>query len=129
MATLNQLSLIGNVGTSPEMRFTPSGRPVTNFTLASNHRFVNSNGERKEETDWFSVVVWGQLAENVNQFVSKGSLVFVQGRVTLHKWTGKQDGLEHTRLEVQANKVIFLDKTIQQGDNTGYEPESEEVPF
>ena len=129
MANLNKINLIGNVGTIPELRFTKSGKPVANFTVASNHSYRDSEGEQKEETDWFSVVVWGKLAENCNQYLEKGHLVFVSGRVTLHKWTSQQDDKEHSRLELQANQVIFLHKSSHAKEDSVDELEPEDIPF
>ena len=128
MITLNQANIIGNVGTPPELRFTPTGKPVTNFTVASNNRWKTPEGETKEETDWFSVVVWGKLAEICNQYLAKGHTVYVSGRVTLHKWIKKEDNTEHARLELQANKVIFLTKSEGQDSVVDTEP-PEGMPF
>lgn len=123
MAELNNLQVIGNVGKPPEMRFTPNGKPVTNFTMATNREYVTTDGVKKKETEWFSVVCWGRLAEIVNQFVSKGMLLFVSGRIHLHVWENDQH-LERSRLQINANKVIFLTKS----DNTPYDipPELDE---
>jgi len=74
MATLNKVILIGNVGSEPEMRYTPNGKPVTSFRMATNHRYTTSNGERREETDWFRVSVWGKQAESCNQYLSRGKM-------------------------------------------------------
>jgi len=111
MASLNKVMLIGNVGTEPEMRFTPNGNPVTSFRIATN-RFLppTEGGERKEETEWFSIVTWNKLAENCNQFLTKGRSVYVEGRLHTRSWDG-QDGQKHYRTEVIANNVLFLDKT------------------
>ena len=111
MASLNKVMLIGNVGTEPEMRFTPNGNPVTSFRIATN-RFLPpiEGGERKEETEWFSIITWNKLAENCNQFLTKGRSVYVEGRLHTRSWDG-QDGQKHYRTEVIANNVLFLDKT------------------
>lgn len=109
MASLNKVMLIGNVGTDPEMRFTPNGNPVTSFRIATN-RFVSApSGERKQETEWFSVVAWNKLAENCNQFLTKGQRVYVEGRLHTRNWEG-QDGQKRSRVEVIASNVLFLDK-------------------
>jgi single-strand DNA-binding protein len=91
------------------MRFTPNGRPVSTFSLATNHRYNTSEGEKREETEWFTIVAWGKLAEQVNQFLTKGKLVYVEGRLHSHSWDG-QDGLKHFRNEIIANSVRFLDR-------------------
>jgi len=109
MASLNKVMLIGNVGGEPEMRFTPNGNPVTSFRMATNHIYTTPDGERKQETEWFSVVAWGRLAEQCNQFLSKGRLVYAEGRLRTRSWEG-QDGQKHYRTEVIANRVTFLDR-------------------
>ena len=109
MASLNRVMLIGNVGTDPEMRFTPNGSPVTSFRIATNRVFTTSDGERKQETEWFTVVAWRKLAESCNQFLTKGQRVYVEGSLRTRTWEG-QDGQKRSRVEVMANRVLFLDK-------------------
>ena len=109
MAYLNKVLIIGNVGTDPEMRFTPRGSPVTSFSVATNRMFNTAEGEKKDETEWFSVVTWNKLAETCNQFLGKGRRVYVEGRLHTRSWEG-QDGQKRYRTEVRANTVLFLDK-------------------
>lgn len=109
MPSLNKVTIIGNVGSEPEMRFTPNGRPVTSFTVATNWVYTTPDGERKQETEWFNVVAWNRLAEQCNQFLAKGRLVYAEGRIHTRSWEG-QDGQQHSRMEVIANRVIFLDR-------------------
>jgi len=109
MLTLNRVMIIGNVGTEPEMRFTPNGNPVTTFRVATNRVYTTPDGERKQETEWFTVVAWNRLAENCNQFLTKGRLVYAEGRLHTHTWEG-QDGQRRSRSEVVANRVLFLDR-------------------
>ena len=80
MAGLNRLIVIGNVGTDPEMRYSQSGKPMTTFRLAANRTFTNSERTRVDETEWFTVVAWNQLAEQRNEWLAKGRRVFVEGR-------------------------------------------------
>jgi len=101
--------IIGNLGSEPEMRFTPNGRPVTSFSVATNWRYTTAEGERKEETEWFTVVTWGRLAEQCNQFLAKGRLVYIEGRLRMHTWEG-QDGQRRYRNEIVADRVSFLDR-------------------
>jgi single-strand DNA-binding protein len=109
MASLNKILLIGNVGTDPEMRFTPTGVPVASFSLATS-RFSNTpDGEKKQETEWFTVTVWRKQAESCNQFLTKGQKVYVEGRLHSRTWEG-QDGQKRFRNEVNADRVLFLDK-------------------
>ena len=109
MASLNKIIIIGNLGSEPEMRFTPNGNPVTSFRVATNWRYTTGQGERKEETEWFTVVAWNRLAEQCNQFLTKGRLVYAEGRLRTHTWEG-QDGQRYFRNEIVADKVTFLDR-------------------
>jgi len=109
MVSLNKVMIIGNLGSEPEMRFTPNGNPVTTFRVATNRSYSTPEGERKEETEWFTVVAWGKLAEQCNQFLAKGKLVYTEGRLHTRMWEG-QDGQKHYRTEVIANRVTFLDR-------------------
>jgi len=128
MATLNKIILIGNVGTDPEMRYTPNGNPVTSFRMATNYRYTTSNGERKEETDWFSITVWGKQAESCNQYLSKGRQVYVEGRIHARSWEG-QDGQMRTNLEVTANRVLFIGRQNLATLPEEGEIEPEDIPF
>jgi len=125
MPSLNKVIIIGNVGGEPEMRFTPNGKPVTSFSVATNWVSTTPEGERRQETEWFSVVTFNKLAEQCNQFLAKGRLVYAEGRLRTRTWEG-QDGLQHSRVEVNANRVIFLDRRgvsplpeDRFGENTG----------
>ena len=104
MASVNKLIAIGNVGSEPEMRFTPNGNPVTSFRVATNWRYTTSQGERREETEWFTVVAWNRLAEQCNQFLTKGRLVYVEGRLRSRTWEG-QDGEKRYSNEIVADRV------------------------
>jgi len=133
-SSLNKIMIIGNLGGDPEMRFTPSGNPVTTFNVATNRVYNSPDGERKEETEWFSVVTWSKLAENCNRFLTKGQKIYVEGRLHNHTWDG-QDGQKHSRLEITANNVIFLDKRAAvspEGKSEEGEPgdiEPQDIPF
>jgi single-strand DNA-binding protein len=109
MASLNKMIIIGNLGSDPEMRFTPNGNPVTSFRVATNWRYTTGQGERKEETEWFTVVAWNRLAEQCNQFLTKGRLVYAEGRLRSRTWEG-QDGQRRFQNEIVADKVTFLDR-------------------
>ncbi len=109
MANLNKVMIIGNVGTEPEMRFTPNGNPVTTFRVATSRTFNTAEGERKQETEWFTVVTWNKLAESCNQFLTKGRRAYVEGKLRTRTWEG-QDGQRRTRVEIVAERVLFLDR-------------------
>lgn len=131
MASLNKVFLIGNVGTDPEMRYTPNGNPVTSFRIATNRVFNTPDGERKQETEWFTVIVWSKLAENCNQFLTKGQRVYVEGRLRTRTWEG-QDGQKRSKVEVVANRVLFLDRQTLAPlppESASEEVEPEDLPF
>jgi len=115
---LNKIMVIGNCGKEPEMRFTPSGKPVTSFSVACNSKF----GE-KETTEWFSCITWDKLAEQCNQYLNKGSQVYVEGRLQTRTWEG-DDGVKHYKTEVIANRVLFLGKR-KEGETTEETKEEE----
>jgi single-strand DNA-binding protein len=104
---LNKCMIIGNLGADPEMRYTANGTPVTSFRVATSRQYGGSDGERHEETEWFSVVTWARLAETCSQYLSKGRQVFVEGRMQTRSWEG-QDGQKRYRTELIAETVKFL---------------------
>lgn len=126
MASLNKVQIIGNLGKEAEMRYTPSGSPVTTFSVACNRKY-EQDGQSREETEWFNVVAWNKQAESCNQYLSKGSLVYVEGRLHTRSWDG-QDGQKHYRVEVIASQVIFLDKKGGGQREEDYSPE-DDLPF
>ena len=105
--SLNKVMIIGNVGRDPEMRYLPNGTPVTNFTVAVNRRYSTPDGEKKEETEWFRIVLWRQLAEIANQYVTKGQSVYIEGRLQTRTWEG-QDGQKRTQVEIVAQVMQML---------------------
>ena len=134
MASLNRVMIIGNVGTDPEMRFTPNGNPVTSFRLATSRVYTTPEGERRQETEWFTVVTWNRLAENCNQFLTKGQRAYVEGRLHTRSWEG-QDGQKRSRVEIIANRVLFLDRQpvaplpTEAAATAAEELEPEDLPF
>lgn len=106
--SLNKCMIIGNLGRDPEMRYTPSGQPVTQFTVAVNRNYKNQAGEWQEETEWFRIVAWGPLAERTAEYLRKGRKVYVEGRLQTRQWEG-QDGQKRYTTELIANTVTPLD--------------------
>jgi single-strand DNA-binding protein len=104
---LNKVMVIGNIGRDPELRYTPSGKPVTSFSLASSRSWTAPDGERREETEWFNVVAWGNLAEICNQILAKSQQVYIEGRLQTRSWED-ENGQRHFRTEVVANEMIIL---------------------
>ena len=131
MAYLNRIMIIGNVGTDPEMRFTPNGTPITSFRLATSRIYTTSTGERRKETEWFDVITRDKQAETCNQFLTKGQRVYVEGRLRTRSWEGA-DGQRRFRLEIHATRVIFLDRRPSPQAEEVEEPEEmepEDLPF
>jgi single-strand DNA-binding protein len=109
----HKIIIVGNLGNDPEMRYTPDGTPVTNFSVATNRKWANADGSQSEETTWFRVTAWRKLAETCNQYLSKGRQVLVEGRLKPGEnggpriWTGN-DGQPRASFEVTALTVRFL---------------------
>lgn len=104
---LNKVLLIGRLGQEPEMRYTPSGKPLTKFQMAVNRSWTTADGEKKTETEWFNVVAWGKLAEICNQYLAKGELIYIDGRLHTRYWQDEQGG-NHSGVEVIAQEMIML---------------------
>jgi single-strand DNA-binding protein len=104
---LNKVMVIGNLGRDPEMRYTPSGRPVTTFTVATSRSWNTADGERHSETEWFNVVTWGNLAEICKQYLTKGQQVYIEGRLQTRRWEDKE-GVKHSTVEIVANEMMML---------------------
>lgn len=137
-----RLIFVGNLGRDPEMRYTPSGQAVTNFSVATNRRYTDSNGQQVDETTWFRVSVWGNQAEAVNQYLQQGSRVLVDGRLRPDPETGgpriwtRNDGTPGASFEVTAFRVVFLstraeDQAYQPGEPEpgGQGVDEDDIPF
>ena len=111
--SLCKAMIIGNLGGDPEMRYTPNGRPVTQFNVAVNQSTKNASGEWQEETDWFRVTVWGDRAERTAEQLRKGNRVFVEGRFKTREFEGR-DGQKRTSLEITADSVVSLEKRVRE---------------
>lgn len=111
--------IVGNVGRDPEMRYTPSGTAVCDFSVAVTRRWTDrGSNEQREKTTWFRVSAWNRLAETCNQYVYKGMRVLVTGEVDASAWTG-QDGEARATLEITARDVKFLSRRDEDGDFSG----------
>jgi len=104
---LNKVMIIGHLGRDPEMRYTPSGRPVTTYTVATSRSWNTVDGERHQETEWFNVVAWGNLAEICKQYLTKGQQVYIEGRLQTRHWDDKE-GNKHSSVEIVANEMMML---------------------
>lgn len=126
---LNKVMIIGHVGREPEMRYTPSGRPVTSFSVATSRSWTSAEGERREETEWFNVVAWGSLAEICKAHLSKGQQVYVEGRLQTRGWED-EGGKRHFRTELVANEMILLgDRRQSQLGDFDYDDDSSDYAF
>jgi single-strand DNA-binding protein len=105
--SLNKAILIGRLGKDPEMRFTPSGRAVTNFTMATSDYWMDQNNERQERTEWHRIVAWGKLAETCAKILAKGKLVYIEGRLQTRAWDDR-DGNKRYTTEIVANAMQIL---------------------
>ena len=131
---LNKVMIIGRLGRDPDMRYTPSGRPVTTFSVATSRTWTTQDGEKRSETEWFNVVAWGGLAEICNQFLTKGRQVYIEGRLQTRKWED-QSGNRQSTVEVVANEMLMLgdrrDRSKDDDDQDEEEtfPEEDAFPF
>ncbi len=134
-----KIIIVGNLGGDPEMRYTPSGQAVTNFSVASNRRYTGSDGQRVDETTWFRISAWGRQAETCNQYLRRGSRVLIDGRLNPDPATGgpriwnRQDGTPAASFEITAQSVQFLstrgeDQAFQSAQPPGQESE-DDIPF
>jgi single-strand DNA-binding protein len=127
---LNKVMVIGNLGRDPEMRYTPSGRPVTTFSVATSRSWHSADGERHEETEWFNVVAWGSLAEICNQHLRKGQQIYVEGRLQTRRWEDSE-GNKHFTTELVAKEMIMLSdrRDINTSTYTSKPAENEFSPY
>jgi single-strand DNA-binding protein len=107
MASLNKVMLIGNLGRDPEIRYTPDGSPVANFSLATTDYWTDKNGTRQERTEWHNIVAWTRLADLSKRFLSKGRQVYVEGRLRTREWTDR-DGNKRRTTEIIASQMVLL---------------------
>src|ERR1051326_6875189 len=106
--SVNKVILVGNLGKDPEIKYTPSGVPVAKFSLATNERFKDKNGEWQDRTEWHNIVAWQRLAEIVGEYVKKGSKVYIEGKLQTSSWEDKQSGEKKYRTEVIAQDLVLL---------------------
>ena len=128
MRGLNKLLIIGHLGRDPEMRYTPSGRPVTTFSVATSRSWTAGDGARHEETEWFNVVAWGNLAEICNQHLHKGQQVYVEGRLQTRRWEDAE-GNKHFTTELVAQEMIMLGDRRDPLPDANEANEEEALPF
>jgi single-strand DNA-binding protein len=131
MGSLNKAQLIGNLGSDPELRYTTSGKPVCNFSVATNESWTDRNGNRQEATEWHKIVTWDKLAENCAQYLSKGRQVYVEGKLQTRKWEDKSGNAQYTT-EIVARTVTFLGGAANGGGRREEPPPHDDgdgIPF
>ena len=119
--SLNKAMIIGNLGRDPEMRYTPGGQAVTQFTVAVNRNFRGQDGEWQEETEWFRVVAWGQTGERAAENLRKGGKVYVEGRIQTRQWEDNTGAKRYTT-ELIADRVTNLEKRQREDGDPGFTP-------
>ena len=113
---INKVILVGRLGKDPEVRSTPSGTSVAKFSLATDERFTDKNGEKQERTEWHNIVAWGKLGEICGQYLKKGKLVYIEGSIRTDSWDDKESGQKKYRTEIVANTMKMLER---RGDDEG----------
>lgn len=138
---VNKVILIGRLGRDPEVRSTPSGQPVTNFTMATNRVYNDREGNRQEQTEWHNIVCWGRQAEIAGQYLTKGRQVYIEGRLQTRSWEDRQSGEKRYRTEVICENFQMLgsrsdqDSAAQTGASQAQDsdltasPEDDDIPF
>ncbi len=121
MASVNKVILIGNLGRDPEVRYTASGSPVANFTMATTDRWNDPTGERKERTEWHRIVVWGKQAEIAREYLRKGRQVYIEGSLQTREWTDREGNKRQTT-EVRAQRFQMLGARSEAGGAVPAEP-------
>ena len=121
MASVNKVMLIGNLTRDPEVRYTPKGSAVADIGLAINRYFTMENGEKREETTFVDVVLWGRQAELAQQYLSKGRPVYIEGRLQLDSWEDKNTGQKRSKLRVVGENMQFLGSPKDGGGGGGYQ--------
>ena len=132
--SLNKVQLIGNLGKDPELSYTPSGIAVAKFSIATNERWKDNEGNFQERTEWHNIIAWRKLAEICGQYLKKGSKVYLEGRLQTRSWDDKNTGAKRYATEIIADDMIMLDAkggTMETNNSAQEEPASEkdDLPF
>ena len=125
--SFNKIILVGNLGRDPELKYTPQGTPVCNFTMATNERRRDKTGEQQDITTWFRITLWGRQAETASQYLAKGRPVYIEGRLRVEEWTDRENKSRYT-LEVNATDLQFIGSRPDEASGgypkEGHEPSS-----
>jgi single-strand DNA-binding protein len=128
MKSVNKVILIGNVGKDPEVKYTPSGTAVANFSIATNDRFKDKEGQWQDRTEWHRVVAWQRTAEIVGEYVKKGSSVYIEGKLQTRSWDDKETGQKKYMTEIWVNDLVLLGGRSA-GDESGARTRSASAGF
>lgn len=139
MSSVNKVILVGHLGTNPELRYTPNGKPVCTLSLATNRSYLDKENNRHDQTNWHKVVAWGRQGEVCNEHLIKGQQIYVEGRIENRSYTDKE-GVQRWKSEVVSNSVVFLGKkdhtdgsysgSRSRGGESGVEsPPMDDLPF
>lgn len=114
MGSVNKAILVGNLGRDSEMRFTASGTPVATVSLATTEKFTDREGQKREDTQWHRIVIWGKTAESLHEYLTKGKQIYVEGKLQTKEWTDKQ-GVVRKTTEIRADRIVLLGGGSQRG--------------
>ena len=117
--SVNKVILIGNLGKDPEVKYTPQGTAIARFSLATNERYKDKQGEWQDRTEWHNIVAWQRLAEIVGEYVKKGSKLYIEGRLTTNSWEDQKTGEKKYRTEIVANDLVLLSGRGEGGEEGG----------
>jgi single-strand DNA-binding protein len=120
MASVNKVIVLGNLGSDPEVRYTPSGKAVANFSLATSEKYTNKDGEKEEKTEWHRIVAWGRLGEICGEYLSKGSQIYIEGRLQTRTWEDR-DGNKRYTTEIVAHTMQMLGGAWKGGEAASIE--------
>jgi single-strand DNA-binding protein len=121
MGSVNKAILVGNLGRDAEMRFTAGGTPVATVSLATTERFTDREGEKKEDTQWHRIVIWGKTAESLHEYLKKGKQIYVEGRIQTREWSDKE-GKKNKTTEIRADRIVLLGGGGAEGRSGGPRP-------
>jgi len=121
MGSVNKAILVGNLGRDAEMRFTAGGTPVATVSLATTERYTDREGQKREDTQWHRVVIWGKTAESIHEYLTKGKQIYVEGRIQTREWTDKE-GKQVKTTEIRADRVVLLSSGGGGGGERGARP-------
>lgn len=124
MGSVNKAILVGNLGRDAEMRFTGGGTPVATVSLATTERFTDREGQKREDTQWHRIVIWGKTAESIHEYLTKGKQIYVEGRIQTREWTDKEGKTQKTT-EIRADRVVLLGGGADRGSRPARERQSE----